>query len=862
MTLVQHGLCPGSVTGLLAALYGAAAAVPSLLAQECMPRYVDAMGGPGGNTVLAANGDPDSWVAPAGSDSDGLWRLSTAGRDGTVFEASGASGTEDAPTLLTEVSGLVPGAPYRVWVHYWSAPSADWAIRAGFAPSGMVLCNRLGIGGATPGATTVINLNLGTPAGLGDDLGGPAYLASSGTNAIRGTHDFWNGVAAADLPCSQVLGADGWVVPGVSVNVGRENELASGEIQWNLHDLLARLGKAPEGIQSTSLVPHSYLRENTTGQGPRALGVAIENLQAGQYQVYVVADNTYDSATGPHGNRAFLIHVGVGETSVGRTAFSGFPSQLITNSDWSRWKLGASYASFTVRVPSDGRDIVVTSEESTGLARHSLLNAVQVVFLGDGRCVPLRGYLGEGTADVDGCLRVFVDDRPAGSSAERTWYDGISLERVPPRQAQPFIVLNDNGAWCWFQDERAVIHEGKLVLGSIPDQIGTDGATRWGNVEVTTWDLATGERHLSVLHTNLEDDDHAAPAILVRPDGRFLVVYARHYDSSDHLIRWRISEDPGDSTRWQGERTLDMGEHVSYSHVYWLGATAGRSATYDFYRGSDSDQHYIVSEDDGVSWKPGGRLLDSPGSGYTKYAGGHDGSLHFVTVEAHPRYFPDSLYHGYLRDGRLFASDGSLLADLSTSATGGVKTAELTRVFPGDPENVAWPIDVHVDEWGRPYTVYSVRKSAADHRYRRAHWDGLGWSDFEIAYGGTRLYSSEDDYTGLAAIDPHDPDRVFISTNADPVTGEPLISRGDTRRHWEIFAGTTGDGGRTWSWTPITHDSIADNIRPVVPLGDSPATVLLWLRGSYRSYRSYDTNVVAAVLTSKLAKVGRFLRSR
>lgn len=32
--------------------------------------------------------------------------------------------------------------------------------------------------------------------------------------------------------------------------------------------------------------------------------------------------------------------------------------------------------------------------------------------------------------------------------------------------AEP-VVLNPDGAWCWFQDERALVYDGKLSVASI-----------------------------------------------------------------------------------------------------------------------------------------------------------------------------------------------------------------------------------------------------------------------------------------------------------------------------------------------------------------------------------------------------------
>jgi hypothetical protein len=131
-------------------------------------------------------------------------------------------------------------------------------------------------------------------------------------------------------------------------------------------------------------------------------------------------------------------------------------------------------------------------------------------------------------------------------------------------------------------------------------------------------------------------------------------------------------------------------------------------------------------------------------------------------------------------------------------------------------------------------------------RYHYARWDGTAWQVNEIARAGSRLYAGEDDYAGLAALDPQRPNEIVISTNADPVSGAPLISAADRRRHWELFRGVSRDEGRTFAWTALTRDSTADNLRPIIPLWPEAIgrQILLWLRGTYRKYTDYDLDVV------------------
>jgi hypothetical protein len=440
--------------------------------------------------------------------------------------------------------------------------------------------------------------------------------------------------------------------------------------------------------------------------------------------------------------------------------------------------------------------------------------------------------------------------------------------------AGSLIELNANGAWSWFMDERVVVHGGKLVVGSVRS-LGELEATHhlpgWGDVEVSVYDLATGRAASTVLHAHLDQDDHAAPAFLPVADGRLLAVYSKH--ARERKVYYRFSE-PNDPLRWgpahvfetPGEDRRFAGDNVTYSNLFRM--PDGR--IYNFFRGVGHNPHYMFSDDDGRTWTYGGRLLRGKGgySPYLKYAFSADGTLHFIATEDHPRNYDNSIYHGFLRDGVIHHSDGRAIARLSTSKTlSGVEGTtepsiaswDLTKVFAGDPDNVAWTIDIELDARGHPYIAFSVQKDGRglpprqggfDHRYYYGRWDGARWHVHEMAYAGTRLYPFEDDYTGLVALDPRDPATVFISTDADPATGAPLISSADGQRHYEIFRGVTADGGATWRWEPITANSTVENLRPLVPKWADARTALVWMRGPEYLHNNgnWTTGVVALVL--------------
>jgi hypothetical protein len=281
-----------------------------------------------------------------------------------------------------------------------------------------------------------------------------------------------------------------------------------------------------------------------------------------------------------------------------------------------------------------------------------------------------------------------------------------------------------------------------------------------------------------------------------------------------------------------------------------------------FYRGVRHDPNYLVSRDDGETWTYGGRWLYGKGgySPYLKYAYDGKGTVHFVATEDHPRNFDNSLYHGFLRNSMLYYSDGRQIGPLSRSTDATIPTWDLTKVFQGTPDNVAWMIDIELDRDARPYVLFSTqvdgrglppRQGGLDLRYHYARWDGKEWRTEEIAHAGRRLYPGEDDYSGLGALDPNNPDVVYISTDADPVSGAPLISGADQQRHYELFRGVRDARTGKWKWTPFTRNSTYDNLRPIIAKWDDSRTALLWLRGKYMNNHGEWTTAVVGVIVPR-----------
>ena len=453
-----------------------------------------------------------------------------------------------------------------------------------------------------------------------------------------------------------------------------------------------------------------------------------------------------------------------------------------------------------------------------------------------------------------------------------------SISLSPFVSTTPTQVLTDDGGWCWFESPRAIQHNHWLLVGSVSS--GHAQPSRHGSVELIVHNTTTRSTTAVTIHPNFELDDHDCPALYYRSSDRcYLATWAKHGTENTRYYRLSLPDDP---LQWQPILTYipSPSTQITYSNLFYLPA---ERLLYDFYRGLHASfkPSYSTSVDEGSTWQTGNVVIDVPlqfkHRPYVRYVSNGVDTVHLIYSEAHPRDYDNSLYHIYYRAGQLHRSDGTVIAPLTT----GLASPDLGSViYRGDAQYVAWPADcLIVDE--RLVVAYSVQYNSAglpigqggeDIRYRYATLDlQTGrWDDQHLAHAGGRLYSNEDDYSGLVAIEPNQPGVVFISTNSHPVTGDELVSAADGKRHWELWAGrqqsaatnSSGSGGG-WSWQQLTKDSVRDNLRPIRPtvMGGGAAAggggeggdgdVLIWLRGEYRTWIDYTQEIVMTRVSTK-----------
>jgi len=415
----------------------------------------------------------------------------------------------------------------------------------------------------------------------------------------------------------------------------------------------------------------------------------------------------------------------------------------------------------------------------------------------------------------------------------------LSVNEKGETAPKNLIEFIDNGGWCWFQDERAIMHDGKLVVGAIAGK----GP---GDVRVATYDM-NAKKHLgtTVLHADFERDDHNAPVFCARPDGRILTVYEEHFKNHDPHHYFRLSS-PNDTTKWDEVYTYShgRGQWVTYANLYYLPA---KKRMYNFFRdGRVYSPHFIYSDDLGKTWSERIKFIDDGNPKhrqrpYARYCTNSKDTVFISFTEGHPRLCNNSVFFAKFKDGKFYKEDGTYIKDLKKD--GPLTPQEATLIYKGSRrDNRGWTSSIRLDENENPVIGYTNYISNEDHRYFYARWDGKKWHDYEVAYGGSCFWKHESDYTGLITIDPTDVNTIYVSTNVDPQTGKQV----GTGKH-EIYKGVTADFGKSWQWTPITANSTRDNIRPVVVPSDGENYALLWLRGSFPSFLEYDLDVVGIV---------------
>jgi 5-hydroxyisourate hydrolase-like protein (transthyretin family) len=398
--------------------------------------------------------------------------------------------------------------------------------------------------------------------------------------------------------------------------------------------------------------------------------------------------------------------------------------------------------------------------------------------------------------------------------------------------------LVGDGAWCWFQDPRAIHHVG------LHDRTYVGYVTTKGDIDVLALDDPTGTVYQTVLHPRLVADDHAAPGLEVLPDGRIAVFYAGHVGAT---MYYRVSTNPEDVSSFGPELTVPVNVNGPYGYTYanpiYLSA---EHRTYLFFRGADARPVMTYSDDNLQTWSPAHTLVLPVGAvqgqrPYAKYATNGTDTIYFTFDDGHPREIPtNSVYYMAYKGGQFTRADGTTIASLASvtgsdgSAPTPISNSQADLVYDGTgADGKAWVQDIAAGPDGRPVILFATFPNDSNHRYHYAAWNGTSWQQRDFTGGGGSIATigGETEYSGGLSLDHNDPSVVYTS-----------------RQHgsaWEIQRWTTPDLGATFTApVSITANSTVKNVRPVVPWGSPGPVKVLWMSGSYVHWKGlYNTSI-------------------
>ncbi|MES2981335.1 MAG: BNR-4 repeat-containing protein [Verrucomicrobiota bacterium] len=388
--------------------------------------------------------------------------------------------------------------------------------------------------------------------------------------------------------------------------------------------------------------------------------------------------------------------------------------------------------------------------------------------------------------------------------------------------------LTENGAWCWFQDPRAVFVKGNH------ERTYAQWLTHDGRLQVGAYDHRTEKTEIHTLKEQWGVDDHNVGSILVLPDKRLMVFYAQHNRQG---LFCRTTSEPESIEKWEDEITVTDSDRITYNHPVYL---SEEKRFYVFWRGPTWKPTFSTSPD-GKTWSEPKILIQDDDRKakeirpYTKITDDGKSSIHITFTDGHPRDEKEnSVYYLRYEKGRFLKADGSLVRNMDQLP---IPQKESDRVYDGSTKGRGWVWDIALDQDGLPVIAYTRLPDETDHRYQYARWDGKKWLDVQVSAGGKWFPQTPDGvkerephYSGGMALDHADPSVLYISL---PV-----------KEAFEILQLETPDKGKTWNSKAITQNSQHLNIRPVVPRGHTGRSPhVLWMFGSYEHFTKFSTGI-------------------
>lgn len=261
-------------------------------------------------------------------------------------------------------------------------------------------------------------------------------------------------------------------------------------------------------------------------------------------------------------------------------------------------------------------------------------------------------------------------------------------------------IITEDGAWCWFQDPRAVYVKGERTRTYV------QWVTHDGQLQIGAYDHETGKTEIYTLKRRWGSDDHNVGAFIVLPDKRLCVFYAQHNGCG---IFCRTSVGPEDISQWEAEVTINAEGRISYAHPVYL---SDEKMFYVFWRAKNW-KPTVATTPDGKTWSTAKTLIQDEGRissairPYTKIVSDGKAAIHFAFTDGHPRNESrNSVYYVRYKGGSFFKADGGLVGNMNSLP---ILHSKTDMVYDGKAAGVrAWVWDIALDDQDLPASARRI----------------------------------------------------------------------------------------------------------------------------------------------------------
>lgn len=401
-------------------------------------------------------------------------------------------------------------------------------------------------------------------------------------------------------------------------------------------------------------------------------------------------------------------------------------------------------------------------------------------------------------------------------------------------------VITDDGAYTWYNDERAIFSGDTLYVSYMK----LNGISAMSSFGLDKGTAAINAKHEILLSNWKQTDDHNNASLLALANGNIIATFAKHstdgnfYQRTLTPKRWDAPEVSNESVHFKVTSRFGL----TYQNLLQLKAENNR--IYNFFRGIDFNPSFVYSDDDGKTWSQAYKVFASGENSshrpYVKYATNDNDRIDFIFTDGHPRNSPhNNVYHLYLTAGVFYNSAGEKISTLEQIKTQPIDVAQGTKIFDGSTTNGrGWVWELEYTQEGEPHAGFISAPSGdmgSDMRYWSATLVHGKWQIEQIAYAGSNLYPEEEHYAGGITFAPFNENRAIISTDVNPETNEPLPNR-----IYQLFRGDKLAG--KWHWQQLTFDPARNQLRPFLVRGKDD--ILIWMRGEYIWYGEFYTDIV------------------